>query len=170
MATLYAGYGSFLIRQYPVTYLQYYLLPNAIKYYAPPGEFLDTYNMGRDTVSKIAQNWFSYKTNKVKSVFKDNRVTILGFLPIMVGCMNVLFLFGYFSVCLLKGFQKKSVTSHILLLATILWIMNFCFSVFASPITLRYQLFAVVIFTSFACLLLDYIFKQAFILKTTKVI
>jgi protoporphyrinogen oxidase len=169
VAPLYGNYGSFLIRQYPLTYLQYYLLPNAIKYYSPPGEFLDAYNMGRDTVAEIAQNWFSYKTNKVKSVFKDKKITMLGFVPIMAGVVNVLFLFGFLSVWLLKGLQKKSVNSHILLLSIILWIMNFSFSVFASPITLRYQLFAIVIFTSFAWILLDHIYKQAFILKTTYV-
>jgi hypothetical protein len=168
MAPLYANYGRFLISHYPITYLRYYLLPNAIKYYTPPGEFLDVYNMGQDTVADIAQNWFGYKTKKVRSVFKDKEVPIIGFVPILSGVMNVLFLLGFLSVGILRGLRKRSVTSHILILAIILWVTNFCFSVFAAPITLRYQLFSIVIFTSFAWILLDHIYKQAFIIKTAQ--
>ncbi|HEY4287957.1 MAG TPA: NAD(P)-binding protein [Puia sp.] len=165
MAPLYAGYGSYLIRQYPMIYLKYYLVPNALKYYTPPGEFLDDYNMGRDTVAKIAQTWFEYKSQKVRTAFKNFRVNSLDFLPVLAGTMNVLFLLGVIGVCVLQGIFCRSLIQYSLLLAFILWVLNFGFSVFASPITLRYQLFGILVFSSFAFLLIDHIYKTAFIKK-----
>jgi len=167
MSPLYQDYGNYLIRQYPATYLEYYILPNAIKYYAPPEEFLALYNMGRDTVDQMTQRWFQYKTQKVRSVFKDLNVNALDFIPILSAIMNVLFLFGGTCLFLLKGIRRRGAAEQILLLAAILWITNFGFSVFASPITLRYQLFAIVVFSAFALLALDNIYKIAFSPKET---
>jgi protoporphyrinogen oxidase len=162
MAPLYSTYGSYIITQYPMTYFKYFIWPNALKYYAPPGEFLDTYNMGRDTVGTIIQNWFGYKTNKVKSVFKDFKVNTLKFLPILTGIINVVFLFGLIFIYLLRGQNYSTISSNIFLVAISIWITNFGFSVLASPITLRYQLFAILIFSLFSLLLIDYICKNAF--------
>jgi len=162
MAPLYSDYGSYLIRQYPKAYFENYLIPNALKYYAPPGEFLDDYNMGRDTIAAIAQSWFRYKSKKVTTAFKDLKVNALDFLPIFTGIMNVLFLIGLLFVLILKGFRRNTLFSSAFLLASALWIINFVFSVFASPITLRYQLFGILIFSSFAFILIDYIYKAAY--------
>lgn len=163
MAPIYSDYGTYLIRQYPMAYIKYYLWPNAVKYYTPPGEFLESYNMGRDTVARVAQGWFSYKTNKVYSKFKDFNVNVLGFMPILAGIMNVVFLFGFISLLILKSLNRKSLSSTAIILSFILWISNFGFSVFASPVTLRYQLFSILIVSSFALLLVDRIYKLAFI-------
>jgi len=162
MAPLYSEYGSYLIRQYPMTFFKYYLWPNAIKYYSPPGEFLETYNMGQDTVQSIAKIWFNYKDKKVKTAFKDFKVSVLNFLPILSGIMNVIFVFGTIALFLLKGINRRSKFTGSLILAITLWTTNFGFSVFASPITLRYQLFGIIIFSSFAILIIDNIHKMAF--------
>jgi protoporphyrinogen oxidase len=163
MAPLYSQYGSYLIRRYPTTFLKYFLVPNALKYYAPPGEFLDDYNMGRDTVATIAQGWFGYKTNKVYTAFKNNRVTILAFMPIFAGLMNAIFLVGLLSFLMLQGVKRNKRFGSILLVTCALWGLNFVFSVFASPITLRYQLFSIVIVSLFALLLVDFTYKMAFV-------
>lgn len=162
MAPLYTDYGAYLIRQYPGAFIKYYLWPNALKYYAPPGEFLEQYNMGRDTIAPIARGWFNYSTNKVHTAFKDLKVNTLDFLPVLSGVMNVLFFFGFFAWCLLIGLKRTSTLSGILLLVMILWVINFGFSVFSSPITLRYQLFGILVFSSFALLLVDRIYQAAF--------
>jgi len=162
MAPLYADYGSFLIKQYPLVYFEYYLIPNALKYYTPPGEFLDMYNMGRDTVAKSASAWFNYSSNKVKNRLGDNKVETLKFFPILAGIMNVLFLCGVVFIWILKEFKRDSLSATALRMAISLWVINFGFSVVASPITLRYQLFGIVVFSSFAFLLLDIIYKRAY--------
>jgi protoporphyrinogen oxidase len=168
MAPLYADYGSYLIRKYPITFLKCFIIPNSIKYYTPPGEFLDEYNMGRDTVAQIAQVWFNYKTNKVRTAFKDLKVNSLAFLPILSSIMNVLFLVSILALYLLKTLYRKSIQSRALLLALSLWILNFGFSVFASPITLRYQLLGIVVYSSFAIIILEIIYKLAFVASSSK--
>lgn len=162
MAPLYTQYGAWLIRQYPQTYLKYFLLPNAAKYYAPPGEFLDNYNMGRDTVAAIAQHWFEYPSSKVRPAAKDSKIKIMEAMPIDVAMTNITFILSWIGLILLTGFNRRSLEHKILLLALTLWIANFCFSVLASPVTLRYQLFGLVTFSSFAILLLDRILERSF--------
>jgi len=162
VAPLYTDYGSYLIRKYPKSFLKFYIWPNALKYYAPPGEFLDEYNMGRDTVAKIAQAWFKYKSNKVSTAFKDLNINTLHFLPILSGIMNVVFLFGFIALVFLKQLKRNTYLGNILLLTIVLWITNFGFSVFSSPITLRYQLFGILVFSTFALITVDRIYKLAF--------
>jgi protoporphyrinogen oxidase len=162
VAPLYADYGNWLIRAYPEYFLKHYLWPNAMKYYAPPVEFLDTYNMGADSVSQLAKLWFHYKTVKVRTLFKDFNVSALDFYPVLVGISNVVFLLSFLFYIVLNGIRRHTVFSGILYLAASLWVLNFAFSVFASPIALRFQIFPVLIFLSVALLLLEHIWKAAF--------
>jgi hypothetical protein len=162
VAPLFAEYGNWLIREYPLKFAEHYLWPNALKYYAPPVEFLETYNMGIDSVTQIAQAWFGFKNSKVKSNFKDFKVSTLDFYPILVGTLNVVFLISFVFFLLLDGWGKNPALSGILLLVAGLWVVNFGFSVFASPIALRFQVFPVLVFMSVALLLLEYICKAAF--------
>lgn len=161
MAPLYADYGAYLIKQYPMQFVQHYLWPNAVNYYTPPIEFLAIYNMGRDTVQQIAQVWFDYKSQKVKTPFADFQIYALDFYPILAGIVNVLFLAGFVCFVILNGLNHSSLLSKTLLLAGSLWMVNFGFSVFAAPVTLRYQVFSMLVFLSFGLMLVDYIAKTA---------
>ncbi|MDR6567446.1 hypothetical protein [Chitinophaga ginsengisegetis] len=154
-------YGSFLVHQYPVEFTKYYIIPNALKYYCPPVEFLETYSTGVDSVNYIAQAWFGYKDNKVRSRFKDFKVNVLNFYPIIVGIMNVVLLFSLISFFLLKGYRQFPFIKSGLILATSLWIINFGFSVLASPIALRFQLFPIIVSFVFTVLLIEIIFRLA---------
>ncbi len=162
MGPLYNSYGYWLIKHYPVKYLQYYLLPNAAKYYAPPVEFLETYNTGQDTVVNKAQEWFQYKTNKVFTRVKDNNVAVLNFLPILIGCLNVLFVLSFVFFLMLKGFHFRRDVSKYLWLTGAFWVVNFGFSVFASPVSLRFQVFPTLIFFAATSLMIDIIYSMAF--------
>jgi hypothetical protein len=158
---LYADYGAYLIKQYPLAFAKFYLLPNALKYYVPPVEFLDTYNMGKDKISPIGQVWFGLKSGKVRTHFKDLKVTVLNFYPILVGVLNVIFIFGVIGFILLQGFKYNKQLWRALLLVTGLWLVNFGFSVFASQIALRFQMLPILVFLSFSLLLIDYIWRAA---------
>jgi hypothetical protein len=160
MAPLYNKYGTFIISHYPLNFVKYYLLPNFIQYCVPPGEFLYVYNMGRDTVSKSAVLWFGYKSNKVKTAFKTLQVNILGFMPIYAAVINVLFLASSIFSWSLKSLESSF--SKFVILSSVLWIFNFWFSVFASPIALRYQLFSIVVYSSFSILVIEQIYNVAF--------
>jgi hypothetical protein len=161
MAPLYAEYGSYLIRQYPEEFIKYYLYPNGLKYYAPPVEFLEQYSTGVDTVQKIAQIWFGYKSNKIKTYLKDFKVSTLDFYPILVGIMNVVFLLSTVSFIFLQGYKQYPLLMKALLLIACFWLLNFGFSVFASPIALRFQLFPLFVTLSFSFLFIEFIVLEA---------
>jgi protoporphyrinogen oxidase len=158
---LYADYGAYLIRQYPVVFAKNYLWPNTLKYYAPPVEFLESYSTGVDSVTQIAQVWFAYKSNKLKIRAKDYNVTMLNFFPILSGMVNVLFLLGGLSFLLLNGQRQYPLMWKGIKLVVSLWVTNFAFSVFASPIALRFQLFYIIICIPFALLFTEYIIRAA---------
>jgi hypothetical protein len=159
---LYADYGAYLIKHYPRVFIQFYLLPNLMKYYTPPVEFLETYNMGKDSIAPMGQYWFGLKNGQVKTYFKDLKVTVLNFYPVLVGVLNVIFLFGLIGFVILKGFRYQKLLSGGLVLVFGLWVVNFGFSVFASQIALRFQMLPVLVFMSFAFLLIEYVWKEAF--------
>jgi len=161
MGPLYNSYGYWLIKQYPGKYLEYYLLPNAAKYYAPPVEYLDSYNMWEDTVARTAQNWFQYKTNKVFSRFKNRDVIMLNFLPILIGCLNALFVLSFLFFLMLKELILEKEVSKYLWLTGSFWLVNFGFSVLASPVSLRFQIFPTLIFFAGTVTMIDIIFSMA---------
>ncbi|MBS0027560.1 FAD-dependent oxidoreductase [Chitinophaga sp. 22321] len=161
VAPMMGDYGSFLIRAYPNEYFRYYLVPNALKYYAPPVEFLDHYSTGVDSVNEIAQVWFGYKTKKISTYFKDFKVNILNFFPILTGMMNVVLLLLMASFIFLRGYKHYPQLKRGLILVVVLWAVNFGFSVFASPIALRFQLFPILVSLSFTFLLMEYLVRAA---------
>lgn len=162
MGPLYGDYGAWLIRQYPSTFVRFYVYPNALKYYIPPVEFLDSYNMGIDTIAQMGRQWFGYKSKKVRTAFKNLKVNILDFYPIFAGTLNVLFLFCFAFFGLLKGFRDNR-SAHTLILTGIFWLANFAFSVFASPIALRFQVFPLMTFFPYTVLIIEYALQLAFI-------
>ncbi|MEZ2440783.1 hypothetical protein AB6805_03660 [Chitinophaga sp. RCC_12] len=161
LAPIMKEYGSFLIKSYPYEFAKYYLVPNAIKYYAPPVEFLDHYSTGVDSVNQAAKVWFDYKSTKLKCHFKDFKVNTLDFYPVLVGTMNVVLVMSTISFILLGGYKQHFQLKRGLILVVTLWIINFGFSVFASPIALRFQLFPILVSLSYTFLLVDYLVKAA---------
>jgi len=161
VAPMMNAYGSFLIRSYPNEFVKYYLIPNALKYYAPPVEFLDTYSTGVDSVPEIAKVWFNYKNNKLTTRVKDFKVNILNFYPVLTGIVNVILVFSMMSFWILKGYTKFPELKKGLILVIALWAVNFSFSVFASPIALRFQLFPILVSLCFCFLLVEYLVKEA---------
>lgn len=161
VAPFFKDYGTLIIKKYPWHFLENYILPNAIKYYAPPVEFLEKYNTGYDRVNPIARRWFSYKSDIVTTIFKEPEVHILDYYPILVGCMNVVFFLGLIGFLILDGYKKMKNLSKAILLVASLWLLNFGFSVFASPIALRFQLFPILVMTSFAFLFMEFLIKES---------
>lgn len=161
MGPLYNEYGREIIKMYPKEFAEYYLWPNFLKYYTPPVEFLEKYNMGIDSVQEVAKVWFNYSSRKVKTRLKSFKAPILDFYPIMVGVFSVLFLFGCISLVVL-GAHKKPIMLKAMLLAFSLWAVNMGFSVFASPIALRFQLFPILVSAAFTILVIGYIAEAAF--------
>lgn len=161
MGPLYKSYGIYIIKKYPIHFLRYFLWPNTIKYYAPPVEFLEEYDSGKDDVAPIAQKWFGYKTNKVFTRAKGLEKKMLAFYPILSGMINVILFLSLVSFFLLDGQKQRGQSRDGILLAGIVWLLNAAFTIFASSAALRFQSFPLILSTLYAGILLDWITKMA---------
>lgn len=156
--SLYKDYGLYLIRKHPVEFAEYFIWPNAIKYATPPIEFLGIYNMGEDSVDALAKEWFQYKSLKVYHFSKNNDVKVIAWYPVFSTLSNILFVISVIGFIFFKGMQKSGpYFPVVLLLIFVLCLTNMCFSIFASPITLRYQLFPIMLSFVFSMLTIRYI-------------
>jgi hypothetical protein len=156
MGPLYKSYGSYMIRQYPWQYIWYFARFNARKYYAPPVEFLQHYNSGKTWVTPKTVKWFGYKNQFVKFRMGNAKTWVLDFYPILSGIINVIIIFGLLYYTILKGWQYNQVFNKTIILAGAVWLVNAGFTIFVSSAALRFQSFPVLLTTTFACLLVDW--------------
>lgn len=162
LAPLYADYGRYLIRKHPIDFLKYYAWPNAVKYYAPPTKFMGIYNMGRDSVDKIAASWFGWKNKKLTTYFKGKKIDATEGFTIISGVINIVFVISFLSFVFLSGFANSSLFSRrILWLSVAIWFCNMIFSVFAAPIELRYQLFPIFVTFCFMLLFVSFVIQES---------
>lgn len=156
MGPFYKEYGLYIIRQYPLHFATYFVFPNSRKYYAPPVEFLQSYNSGRDGVTDQAKTWFGYKSNKVKIRMNNPNTWVLNFYPILSGIVNVVMLFGLLYYILLKGWRYNRIFNKTIIMGGAVWLLNAGFTIGASSAALRFQSFPVLLATTFSILLVDW--------------
>ena len=156
MGPFYKSYGLYIIRQYPWQFVKSFIWPKARKYYAPPIEFLEEYNTGKKQVTVQAKTWFGYTSTRVKTRMLDNKVRILDIYPILSGIINVVMLFGLLYYVILKGWQYNTAFNKILIIGGAVWLINAAFTIFASSAALRFQSFPIILTTTFALLLVDW--------------
>jgi hypothetical protein len=156
MGPLYNSYGLYIIKKYPMHFLRYFVWPNSRKFLSPPVEYLEYYNTGVSTVSESAWKWFGYKDNQVNIRMKSGKVTILRHHPFWVSITNLLLFLGLLSYILLKGWQYSPSFNKSILIASLLWITNAGFTIFASPVALRFQTFPTLLSSTFSLLLIDW--------------
>jgi hypothetical protein len=118
--------------------------------------------MGVDTVHTIAKQWFHYPVNKVSTRTKDLKVNALNLIPILTGCLNALFVIGFLFFAMLKGFRNNRQLTKLLGLTACFWIVNFGFSVFAAPVSLRLQVFPVLVILAATLPMIEHICIAAF--------
>jgi len=161
VAPLYGEYGTFLIRQHPLSFTKHFLVPNIVNYYVPNPEFLAVYNMGSDSVGDIAKYWFRYTTNKVPSGGAQH-IAVMELMPVAFAVVNLCFILTFLGFLVLGGMSKSSHSFRLIIQwITIIWGTNFLFSVFASPIVLRYQVFPIIFTFTFLLLLLEFLIKES---------
>ena len=156
MGPFYKKYGLYIIKKYPLHFARYFVLPNALKYYAPPVEFLENYNSGSATVTEQTKTWFGYKRLEVKTRMISGNVWILDFYPVLSGVINVLMFFGLLYYVLLKGWRYTPVFNKTVIMGGAVWLLNALFTIGASSAALRFQSFPVLLTTTFTLLLVDW--------------
>jgi len=174
-APLYLDYATFLIREYPWAYLKVFVLPNVVKFAAPPAEFMGIYNMGGDSVGQLAKDWFQYKSQKVKDhKAKNDQTAFTGWYSIFSALVNVLFIITMLGVLFVGRWKDLPIGfSKVIKFLCFIWLPNLGFSTLSSPIVLRYQLFPVLVCFSLTIILFESFYKRLLekekILKTAKV-
>lgn len=159
MGPLYGSYGLYIIRQYPLHFTAYFIWPNTVKYYAPPVEYLGTYNTGIDSVTEQTKTWFGYKSVKVNTRMKNAKTWVLDYYPILSGIINLVMLLGLLYYILLKGWQFNRLFNRTLILGGSVWLLNASFTILASSAALRFQSFPILLTTIFSLLLFDWMMQ-----------
>ena len=161
MGPYYKEYGLFIIKQYPYEFLRYFIWPNAIKYYAPPVEFLEQFNSGQKAIAPIAQLWFKYKSNKIYTKTPDIENKLLSPYPILSGTINAILLLCFSSYLLLAYNTLNQTLGKGIAIAFLLWLTNAIFTISASSAALRFQSFPLVISFYYCTILVDWLVKMA---------
>lgn len=168
MGPFYKEYGIYIIKKYPLYFIRYFAWPNSKKYYAPPVEFLQSYNTDREYVTEQAQKWFGYRSRRINTRMSDEKTWVLDFYPILTGIVNVIMFFGLIYYILLKGWQYNKAFHKTMVIAGIVWLFNAGFTIFASSAALRFQSFPVVLTTTFTLLLVDWMMQLLRSMSTSK--
>lgn len=159
-------YGKWLIFHYPKQFLQHVIFPNSVRWFTPPVEFLRYYNSGLPTVPDQVQHWFRFKTANVHTNINLRAqlyiISIQSLYPVWASIMNIFFFAGLIAFLILSRNRGKRKVNKALFIGFILWIFNYFFSTFASPIALRYQMFPILVTTYFAFLIIDLLMANNF--------
>lgn len=153
----YTKYGTWLISHYPLAFTRYYLWLNTKNYFIPFLAQQGLYNLGEDSVWDYAQYWFHYPTPRVRSISKKLQGAIFFSYPPVFLVSNY-----YFAGCLLwlgltrKWRQLKPIFQKALWVLTGFVIINFWFSVWATPVVLRYEVIPMLFLFTFSTLLLEF--------------
>ncbi|UPK69743.1 hypothetical protein [Chitinophaga filiformis] len=167
VAPLYNDYGKYLISQHPASYFRYFLLPNFFQYAYPPVENLGVYNDGRDTVWPVAQTWFRYPSNKVYTRSNQKELVLFDYYPALMVFIMLLFISGWIAYYRVSGPSFADMKfRNALRIGTFYWIVHYGFSVLASPVVLRYQLFNMILGVVFGVLLWELVLQAK--MKTNK--
>lgn len=159
----YNAYGKWLITRHPIAFSRYYLWPNVKNYFNPYLEKFGSYNIGSRKVWKPAVTWFQLPAKEVTLIPDiDFQGRVFRHFPLLFSGLNF-----YFIVCALffltnrKLKKQHTLFSVILLFVISFLIINFCFSVFATPVVLRYQVLPMIILLTFSLLLTEKQFSGA---------
>ena len=166
LGVMYTQYGNYLIREDPVAYVRYWIVPNSERYFYPPAEIFSKYSpyfLRQDEFGKIAKQLFDLRTLTVGWSLINFRTNLLSYYPLFFLLSNVFFILSFFGFFLLGGF--KAITREnaaILISIGILWLCNLCFSITASCVVLRYQIFIMIVQFAFALVLAGFIVRADF--------
>jgi hypothetical protein len=153
VAPVFTQYSNTLMLQHPVPFIRYYILPNSKTFFLPSLECFFSYNENKNTVDSVAMKWFKYKSDRVTCINKTVQATILAPMPWLWLLSNIVFCSGLLLVLIrAKRYKLSPALLRTLLLAGVFWGVNFCFSIYASSIVLRYQYFPMVATFTFSLL------------------
>ena len=157
MGNLYSAYGSYLIHEHPFAYVQFWVWPNTLRFFNPPTEIFSmfsSYFFRDDEFGEMTKQLFRVKTLAASRRMINFRTALLAWYPISFLLLNLFFVLtvlGFFVLGSIRTTPKDQLQA--IFFAALLWLANLCFSVTASCVVLRYQIFIMIVMGCFALLL-----------------
>jgi len=168
---LYGEYGSWLIRTHPIAFVQYFVGPNAIRYFYPPMEAfasLPPFFLRPDYLGQAARDWFGVRTLTVSESAINLRTLLLGPYQIMMMLIHALFLINVAGFVILKGLKMLTQSERYALFVLIsLWGFDLVFNLTAAATVMRYQIFPMIMELSVVVWLAERIYMSDRKGKTT---
>ncbi|SHL59930.1 hypothetical protein SAMN05444266_104124 [Chitinophaga jiangningensis] len=148
----YNKYGWYLIKQYPFSFARYYMWLNTKTYFNPHLEKYTNYNLGEKKMWRSPQKWFQLEDPAVFSRIPTWPMLIIGyFYRLLFTGLNFYFLVSLIFLYLGRKHNKGTFVSFASVwLATVFVVINFGFSVFATPVVLRYQFIPLIVMLLFS--------------------
>ncbi|MBC9931766.1 hypothetical protein [Chitinophaga qingshengii] len=153
MTKQYQRYGQYLIKKYPLDFLHHYVFENALIYFFPSPEVLQTYlRPGTDmnTVNNELSSLFGNVRTTIKSPDTKLQGDIMSFFPWIIIAAHLILIVQIFWI-----YPKVEKRTKFTYLFSVFLLTNFLFSIFASPIVLRYQIPMIIIVIAFTLMLAD---------------
>lgn len=163
LGPLYSAYGSFILRKYPFTYFQHFVLPNIYLYLYPyPEAYLDnirSFNLSRDTLGVMARKWFGNNVSVAAPAGAiEFRSALFMHYQLVDTFTHLVFLLGFVAFIYFKGFRKLGQPgARLLALLAALWIIQFGFTVVAAASVFRFQLFITVVEFSLLAFFIEFL-------------
>lgn len=157
VSPVYKAYGTYLIKHYPFSFARHYMWLNTKNYFIPYPEKFGYYNIGMRQVWEPARVWFNLKSNDITlapSIEFQGYVFFLYPLFFMVLNVYFVFLLGYFLFSGYIKYNPRGLNAAIIAVTAFL-LINFGFSVFATPVVLRYQIVPMILLVYFSLLLTE---------------
>jgi len=157
VSPIYNKYGTYLITHHPIAFSRYYLWMNVKNYFLPHLEKFSVYNLKIQTVPTVVQDWFHYITpdvfSKLPAKFQGK---IFYIFPMVFMFLNIYFGWSLIWLIISHRFNSLTLNKRLSLYLTIIFlVVNFAFSVFATPVVLRYQVVPLILLFTYSALLFE---------------
>jgi hypothetical protein len=120
------------------------------------------YFLRNDEFGKMALQLFDLKTLTVPWARINFRTALLSFYPVFFCVLNLFFILSLIGFFFFGGTGRATQANlYILLLATALWLCNAGFSIIASSIVLRYQVFVMIVQFVFGLVMVELILSDS---------
>ncbi|MBV8253583.1 MAG: hypothetical protein JO154_13330 [Chitinophaga sp.] len=151
VSPIYNTYGKYLIKKYPFSFMRYYMWLNTKTYFSPHLEKFTNYNLDMNEMWASPQQWFQLESPAVYKVPPTYVFEIIGTLyKWLFAALNFYFAVSVFFLYYGRKNSKGTYISFAGVWAAIIFvILNFGFSVFATPVVLRYQFIPMIVMMLF---------------------
>jgi len=157
VSPIYRKYGTYLIMQHPGAFMRYYLWLNTKNYFVPHLEKFGSYNVLSTQVTTAVQNWFDYIVPDIHAVSATAQGKIFYIYPMIFMLLNVFYIAKMIILSITGGAKKMSLYfKKTLFFISSFLIVNFVFSILATPVVLRYQIVPFIILLAYSLLLLEF--------------